>query len=82
MTKITASKVRKEFADTINKVAYGGKRIIVHRRGKDLAALIPMEDLDLLEAIEDRIDLEEARKALKEPGDTIPWEKVKADLGL
>jgi hypothetical protein len=43
-----------------------------------------MEDLDSIEELEDRMDLEEARAALAEAGtdDTIPWEKVKKDLGL
>jgi hypothetical protein len=40
-----------------------------------------VEDLELLQQLEDRIDLEAARKALKEPG-RIPWAKVKKDLGL
>ena len=84
MARLAASKVREGFSDTINRVAYGRERVILHRRGKEVAAVVPMEDLKLLEAIEDRIDLEEARKSLahvKKHG-TIPWEKVKASLGL
>ena len=34
-----------------------------------------------LEELEDRLDLDAARKAMKEPG-LIHWEKVKQDLGL
>lgn len=41
----------------------------------------PIDDLNLLEDIENRVDLEEARKALKEKG-SIPWEKLKAEVGL
>jgi prevent-host-death family protein len=84
MARLAASKVREGFSDTINRVAYGGERVILHRRGKEVAAVVPMEDLKLLEAIEDRIDLEEARKSLthvKKHG-AIPWEKLKAGLGL
>ena len=45
---------------------------------------MPIEDLAFLEELEDRLDLEEARAALAEAGTdgTIPWEKVKKDLGL
>jgi len=59
-----------------------GQRFIVQRRGKDVAALVPLEDLDALERLEDEADLRAAREALAEPGPNIPWEKVKADLGL
>ena len=81
MSKITAVNARQQFADIINRSAYAKERIVLTRRGKDLAAVVPIEDLKLLEEIEDRIDLEAARKALKESG-SIPWEKVKAELEL
>jgi hypothetical protein len=42
----------------------------------------PSEDLELLQALEDRIDLAAARKALKKEPGWIQWEKVKRDLGL
>ena len=84
MARLAASKVLECFSDTINRVAYGRERVILHRRGKEIAAVVPMEDLKLLEALEDRVDLKEARRSLahaKKHG-TIPWEKVKASLGL
>jgi prevent-host-death family protein len=59
----------------LNRVRYQGERVVVERRGKGVAALVPVEDLELLQALEDRIDLAAARKALREPG-RIPWEKV------
>ena len=37
---------------------------------------------DLDDAVEDIYDSVEADKALKEPGEPVPWEQVKADLGL
>jgi prevent-host-death family protein len=77
---MTASKARQDFTGTL-KLARRGERVIVHRRQEDVAAIVSMEDLALLEALEDRMDLEAVREALKEPG-TIPWEQVKADLGL
>ena len=78
--KLTASSARQNFSDMVNRAAYGGERIIVHRRKKPVAAVVPIEDLELLEKIEERIDLAEARKRLKES--TIPWEKIRKDLGL
>jgi len=78
--KLTASAARQNFSDIVNRAAYGGERIIVHRRKKPVAAVVPLEDLEFLEEVEDRIDIEEARKRLREP--TIPWSKVKKELGL
>ena len=78
--KLTASAARQNFSDLVNRAAYGGERIIVHRSKKAVAAVVPIEDLELLEQIEDRADLEDVRKSLKEP--TIPWSKIKKDLGL
>jgi prevent-host-death family protein len=68
----------------VNRVAYGKERVIITRHGKQLVALVPIEDVRLLEALEDRMDLEEARAALVEARaqGTIPGEKIKEDLGL
>lgn len=84
MTRIATGQARKDFASTLNRVAYGKERIVLRRRGKDVAALVPVDDLALLEALEDRMDLEDARAALAEAKarGTTRWEKIKADLGL
>jgi prevent-host-death family protein len=84
VTRVSASQARHDFAETVNRVAYGGDRILLHRRGRDLAALVPIEDLQLLEELERNADLAAARAALKEAGrkGTVPWEKLKAELGL
>ena len=83
---LSAGKARQDFAETVNRVAYGGERIIVHRRGRNLAALVPLEDLALLEELEDREDAEAARRALanaKAKGEMpIPWAQAKKKLGL
>ena len=79
--KLTASATRQNFADILNRAAYGGERIIVHRRKKPVAAVVPIEDLELLEKLEDEMDVAAARKALKDPR-TIPWEKIKKELRL
>lgn len=66
MAHLPASKARQDFADTINRAAYGKERVVVRRRGKEIAAVVPIDDLRLLEELEDRIDLADARAALAE----------------
>lgn len=78
---LTTVEARNHFGDVINRAAYGKERVILTRRGQKLAAVIPMEDLELLNRLEDRIDLEAIKEALKEP-ETLPWEQVKKELGL
>jgi prevent-host-death family protein len=81
MTTVTTSEIRAHLSDMLSKIARKGNRVVVTRGGKRFAALVPLDDLDFLEALEDRMDIEDAKKALKEPG-SVPWKKVKADLGL
>ena len=81
---ISTGKAREQLSTVINRAAFGKERVVLTRRGKEVAAVVPIEDVKLLEELEDRIDLEEARAALAETKSkgAIPWEKIKADLGL
>jgi prevent-host-death family protein len=81
MTRLAAHQVRKDFADTLNRVIYQGERIVIHRRGKNAAVLVPIEDLKLIEAMEDQIDLKLAKKARKEKG-SVSLAEVKKKYGL
>ena len=81
MTRLTASSVREAFAATLDRVAEDGERIVLDRRGKSIAALVPIEDLELLREIEDRLDHEAAATAGKERG-RIAWSSLKRDLDL
>jgi len=82
MTRLTASKARANFADTINRVAYRGERIVLYRRGKGLVAVVPLSDLAALEKLEDRLDIEAAKRALAESDERIPYDKARRELGL
>jgi prevent-host-death family protein len=77
---LSTSTARIRFSDIISRAEYGGERTIVHRRKKPVAAIVPIEDLELIERNEDELDGRLIRKARKEK--TIPWEKVKKELGL
>jgi len=81
MGRIGAKKLRDQMSDALNRVAYAGERIVIERRGKGAAVLVSMEDAELLERLEDRMDLERARKALRS-GKPIPLATVTKALGL
>jgi prevent-host-death family protein len=84
MAELTTVEARSQFSEVINRAAFGKERVILTRHGKGIVALVPIEDVKLLEVMEDRIDLEEARAALAEAKKkgTVSWEKVKAELGI
>jgi prevent-host-death family protein len=82
MKRLNASVAREEFSELLNQVSYLGERIIVHRRGKNVAALVSLEDLQLIQEIEDKLDNAAADAALEEPGESIPWEQVIKDLSI
>ncbi len=84
MSTLSTVEARGNFSDLVNRSAYGKERVVLTRRGKGVAAVVPIEDLRLLEAIEDRLDLEDIEKALANPKNkkAIPWNKVKKELGL
>lgn len=84
MTRVAASKIRDEISDTLNRVSYQGERVVIERYGKGVAAVVPIEDLELLERLEDQMDIGEARAALAEIAETgtTSWEDLKAELGL
>jgi prevent-host-death family protein len=79
--KLTTSALRQELADALNRVEYAGERIVLEKHGKEVAALVPMEDLALLNELEDSFDLDAARKALAE-SESVSWDEVKTQLGL
>ncbi len=80
--KVSTADARKNLADLVNKVAYGKESVILTRRGQDVAALVSIDELELLQQIEDYIDIEDAKQALAEPGDNIPAKEFWKQLGL
>ncbi len=82
ITTMSAAEARKNFADIINKVAYGHNSVVLTRRGEKIAALVSIEELELLQQIEDSTDIEDAKKALAERGENIPAHEFWKKLGL
>lgn len=74
--------VRNTLSEYLNRAQYQGERIVIERRGKPVAALVPLADIELLERIENEADLRAAKKARKEKGKPVPLAQVKARLGM
>lgn len=84
MLQFTTVEAQNRFDDLINCVTVDGERIILVRDGKEVAALVHVEDAHYLQELEDRQDLADADAARAEAEEkgTIPWEQVKSELGL
>lgn len=78
---MTATDAREHFSDAL--AASATEPVFITRHGKRVAALVTAEFYDrAIEALEDAEDIAAARAARDEDGESIPWEVVKADLGL
>jgi prevent-host-death family protein len=65
-TYISTIDAKEEFSELINRVSHGKERIVLTRRGKEIAAIVPLEDLLFLQKSQSKNDLDEAVEALQE----------------
>ena len=84
---ISVSDARRQLAAIIDQARSEHGPIYLARRGRRVAAVIGSEDLETIMALaEDMSDILAAEAAREEMASTgqepIPWEQVKADLGL
>ena len=47
--QVSIGRVKRDISDLVNRVAYGGERIVLTSRGKPKAALVSIEDYERLE---------------------------------
>ena len=75
---------KEQFTDLINRVSHNKERVILTRRGKEIAVLIPLEDFKLLQDSQDKNDLRDAIDALKEARNTgtVTLEQMKEEMGI
>ena len=82
MSRLTLSKAQADLPDVVSRTAKTKERPIPSRRGKDLAAVVPMEDLKLLERLNrDQQDLAEARKSIAERGRRVLLREFLREFG-
>lgn len=82
-TYISTLIAKEEFSEIINRVSHHKERIVLLRRGKEIAAIIPLEDFHSLQKSQSEMDLEEATEALKEARTlgTISAVELKEEIG-
>ena len=78
MKQLSISTARGHLAELVEQVAYGKESVEITRRGKVLAVLVPPEDRELIERLEEEMDhraVDNALRDVKKHG-TVPIEKV------
>ena len=75
---VNTQKILTEF---LNRVAIKKERMTLTYQKNVFLAVVPIEDFEVIEQLEDCIDNADADDALKEEAST-PWEQVKQELGL
>lgn len=83
MKRISVTQARKDLGDIFGEVNYHKERILLTNH-KKCVAVVPMEDLKILEALENDEDVREALLALKEieKKGSMPMKEMKKRLGL
>lgn len=83
ITIMNTAEAKEQFTDLVNRVVHNKERVILTRRGKEIAAIIPLEDLHVLQESQDRQDLRDAIDALKEARSigAMTLEQLKEEVG-
>ncbi len=81
MTTISITEARPQLRKLADRVCHHGERICVDRNGEHAFVMVSYEDFEAIEAIEEKIDIHEAKKALRK-GNFIPLKTLEAELGL
>ena len=81
MTNVSMTKARQDFTNIANRVMFGQERVCIKKNNKAAFALVPIEDLEILEALEDKIDVQAAKAAIKK-GKFIDLKVLAKQLGV
>ena len=84
VTAVSVADARSELAELLNRVAYGKERLIITRHGRELAALVPVEDLHLANRLRRFVARKDVARALAEldAGKAPSWDQLRQELGL
>lgn len=84
MKRISTAETRKHMSELLNRAMYGSERFVVTRHGKELAAIVPLADVALLERLRSLLADREFERAVAEvrSAETHPWDEVRRSLDL
>ena len=71
--RVGTHEAKTHLSEYVNRVRYGGERIVIERHGKPVAALVSTEDLARLEGSSPVSVEERYRKALEEAGVEVTY---------
>ncbi len=82
MTEVPVSEARNRLAEVIEEARRSGEPISVTRRGRRVAVILDSDAFDRLVDIADDIEDRRELAAARADDDYVPWDEVKAALGL
>jgi prevent-host-death family protein len=81
VTKSSVSDAGEHLSEVVDRTRYTHERVVLTKRGKDVVTIVSIEDLKLLQAIEDQMEM--ARKVIADAGEErIPLQTLIEKLGL
>ncbi len=82
MSELAVSDVRNRLAEVIEETRRSGDPISVTRRGRRVAVILDADAFDELVDAADDVDDRRELRATRAEDDYVPWDEVKAALGL
>ena len=84
ISAVTVADARSGLAELLNRVAYGKERLVITRHGREVAAIVPVEDLRLADRLRKFVARKDVARSLADldAGRAAPWTKLREELGL
>jgi prevent-host-death family protein len=82
MGELTVSQARENLAELIDNTQRSGEPVVLTRHGRPVAVVLDHALFERLVAAADDTSDRQALALARTDDDTVPWEQVKADLGL
>lgn len=82
VNEVAVSQARNRLAEVIDECRRSGEPVSVTRRGRRVAVILDSDAFDRLVDIADDIEDRRELEAARAEDDYVPWDEVKAALGL